>query len=96
MFIAPNAEPDDGLFDVVLLGDFNLKDFLRHGRRLYKGTHLDLPKVSSRRAKVVEARPTAEGQEVLLDVDGEAPGRLPATFTLLPAALSVIVPNVQA
>ena len=96
MFIAPNAEPDDGLFDVILLGDMNLGDFLRHGRRLYKGTHLDLPKVSSRRAKVVEARPTAEGQEVLLDVDGEAPGRLPATFTVIPRALSVIVPNVQA
>jgi diacylglycerol kinase family enzyme len=36
----------------------------------------------------VEAAPT-DGSEVLLDVDGEQPGRLPATFELLPAALSV-------
>lgn len=93
MFIAPKAELDDGQFDVITVGDMTMWDFIVRGRHLYKGTHLDLAKVSCRRAARVEARPTEPGQEVLLDVDGEAPGRLPATFTLLPQALSLIVPD---
>jgi YegS/Rv2252/BmrU family lipid kinase len=95
MFIAPKAELDDGLFDVVIVGDMTTWDFIVRGRHLYRGTHLDLDKVSWRRATTVDARPTQDGQEVLLDVDGEAPGRLPATFTLLPHALSLIVPDGQ-
>lgn len=92
MFIAPDAELDDGSFDVVALGDFNLKDMLMNGRRLYAGTHLDMDKVSHRRARVVRAE-SLGGAAVELDVDGETPGILPATFRILPAALSVIVPS---
>ena len=43
--------------------------------------------IESTRAKKLSARPVHEGDKVLLDVDGETPGRLPATFTLLPGAL---------
>jgi hypothetical protein len=45
-----------------------------------------MPKVSVRRARVVDAAPVAGGI-VELDVDGEAPGRLPARFELVPSAL---------
>ncbi len=92
MFIAPDAELDDGLFDVVVIGDTSRIDLVRNGRRLYKGTHLSLDKVSHRRARVVRAE--ADGDdEVELDVDGETPGILPATFTLLPEALAVVTPS---
>src|SRR3954468_23600226 len=57
MKVAPNAELDDGLFDVVAMGDFGFGDLLKSGRRLYKGTHLGMEKVTARRARVVEAEP---------------------------------------
>ncbi len=92
MFIAPEAELDDGFFDVVALGDFGLADFVLRSRRLYDGTHLALDKVSHRRARVVRAEPAAPGQVVELDVDGETPGILPATFRVVPRGLDLIVP----
>ncbi len=92
MYIAPEAELDDGRFDVVALGDLSTKDFLVHGRRIYNGTHLGIDKVSHRRAKVVRAEPV-NGEVIELDVDGETPGVLPATFRILPAALSLVVPG---
>jgi diacylglycerol kinase family enzyme len=41
----------------------------------------------------VDASPVDPDAEVLLDVDGEAPGALPATFTLLPKALGLVMPS---
>jgi len=93
MKVAPDAEVDDGLFDVVALGDFGFGDILKSGRRLYKGTHVTMDKVTTRRAKVVEAEPVDPGAVVELDVDGETPGRLPARFEILPAALWMVVPQ---
>jgi YegS/Rv2252/BmrU family lipid kinase len=92
MHIAPHAELDDGVFDVVTLGDMSTWDYLKDGLSVYKGQHLALAKVSSRRARSVLARPVASGEEVLLDVDGEQLGALPARFTLVPRSLDLLVP----
>lgn len=91
MFIAPDAELDDGQFDVVAVGDMSKWDMLRHGGKLYRGSHLQLDKVTSRRARTVRAEPVGGGT-VRLDVDGETPGTLPATFRILPAALRLVAP----
>lgn len=88
MKVAPDAALDDGWFDVITMGDFNFGDLILRGLDIYSGKHLSNPKVSVHRARRIEATPT-DGGEVLLDVDGEAPGRLPATFELLPGALQV-------
>lgn len=92
MMVAPDAELDDGQFDVVAMGDFGFGDLLRSGRRLYKGTHLSMDKVTARRAKVVEAEGVEPGAVIELDVDGESPGRLPARFELCAGALWVVAP----
>ncbi len=92
MMVAPRAEVDDGMFDVISLGDFTFGDLLTSGRRLYKGSHLSMDKVTSRRAKVVEAEGIDPTEVIELDVDGEAPGRLPARFEVLPSALWMVVP----
>jgi len=92
MMVAPNAELDDGLFDVVAMGDFGFGDLLKSGRRLYKGTHLAMEKVTSRRARIVDAQPIDPSAKVELDVDGEPLGLLPARFELRPAALWMVVP----
>jgi len=93
MHIAPKAGLDDGKFDVVVLGDMSKLDFLKDGHRVYKGTHLELPKVKYRTAVRVDAAPVDRDAEVLLDVDGEAPGALPASFVIVPRALQVVMPG---
>jgi diacylglycerol kinase (ATP) len=88
MKVAPDAALDDGMFDVITMGDFGFGDLLFRGLDIYSGKHLRNPKVTVQRARRVDAEPL-DGVEVLLDVDGEAPGRLPASFELLQGALKV-------
>jgi diacylglycerol kinase family enzyme len=91
MMVAPTARMDDGWLDVTVWKGLGFADFLTKRRMLYDGTHVKLPNTRCLRARVVEAEPM-DGAEVLLDVDGEQPGRLPARWTLLPGALRVRVP----
>ena len=92
MMVAPDAEVDDGTFDVVSLGDLGMGEVMKLSRRIYKGDHLAMDKVSVRRAKVIEAEGIDPGAVIELDVDGENPGRLPARFEIVPAALWMAVP----
>ena len=92
MHVAPEAALDDGVFDVIAIGDVTTLEMLRNGSKIYRGTHLGLPKVTARKAKKVEARALDDGAEVLLDVDGESLGSLPATFEIVPAALPLVAP----
>ncbi len=91
MKIAPNADPSDGLFDVVALGDLTRSESLALTRKIYLGTHLGTEKVSSTRGALVEAEPMRSRDEVLIDMDGETPGRLPLTARIAPAALRILI-----
>ena len=88
MRVAPDARMDDGLFDVVIWSGLGFVDLLTKRRMLYDGSHVSLPNTRVLRARVVEVEPL-DGAAVLLDVDGEQPGVLPARFTLLPGALRI-------
>lgn len=90
MHVAPDARIDDGLFDVVVWVGLGIADFITKKRMLYDGTHVKLPNTRVLRARSVEAEPIGD-DPVLLDVDGEQPGRLPARITILPGALRVRV-----
>jgi len=92
MMIAPEARLDDGLFDVTVWKGIGIKDFVLRRHMLYDGSHVRLRNTRTLRARVLEAEPVG-GARVLLDVDGEGPGMLPARFTLLPAALRLRVPE---
>ena len=92
MLVAPSARMDDGWLDVTVWKGLGFADFLTKRRMLYDGSHVRLPNTRCLRARVVEAEPVG-GAEVLLDVDGEQPGRLPARWTLRPQALRVRVPG---
>jgi len=91
--VAPRARLDDGLLDVTVLGDFSWLRFGSYMRRLYAGTPLSLPKAHAfrgRRIRVVPlSSPNASSENGLLEADGEAIGRLPATFEVLPDVLRV-------
>ena len=59
-------------------------------RKLYDGTHVELENTRVLRARTVEAEPVG-GAAVEIDLDGEAPGLLPARFTMIPKALRIRV-----
>jgi YegS/Rv2252/BmrU family lipid kinase len=89
MKIAPDAKLTDGKFDVVGIGDLGAMKIFTSAPRVYFGSHLSLPQVSHALARKVTVRPAESGTDVDLEVDGELPGKLPATFQIIPAALSV-------
>lgn len=91
MKIAPEASLVDGLFDVVIIGDVNLGEFLRHNRKIYSGTHLGLKPFTLLRGKKVVAQPV-DYNPVLLESDGERPGQLPATIEVVPKCIRLWAP----
>lgn len=90
MIVGPEARMDDGLLDLTLIGDISRLKALGNGRYLYSGRIYEHPQAQHLRAKVLKARPL-DTAPVLLDVDGEQPGRLPATFDVLPSLLRMRV-----
>ena len=88
MMVAPLADPADGLFDVTIWSGYSLSDFALKSRYLYDGTHTQWDRTRTLRCKKIYAE---SDEEVLLDVDGEQPGRLPCTMTVLPSAIRLKV-----
>jgi YegS/Rv2252/BmrU family lipid kinase len=93
MKIAPDANLRDGLFDVVAVGDMDALTIFKNAYKLYLGTHLGMTQVSHAHARRIDVRPADEDAKVLLEVDGELVGRLPATFEIVPRALRVRAPT---
>ncbi len=89
MNTAPNAELDDGLFDVLIVGDISKPDFIFSLPRLYKGTHLTHRKIRLKQAREIEI--ASRNGPLPLQADGELLGEAPAKFRILPKALKVIV-----
>jgi diacylglycerol kinase (ATP) len=88
MRVCPHAEPDDGLLDVMLVGPMPAAAFLRVFPRVYRGTHLGHPSISTLRGKEV----TLEAPGVVAYADGERLGPLPLTAAVHPGALRVLAP----
>ncbi len=91
MKVAPDADPSDGSFDVIAVGDLSRLRSLALTGHIYRGTHVDEPDIRVGRAREVRAEPLHAGDEVLIDLDGEAPGRLPLVARVLPSALRLRV-----
>ena len=89
MSSAPDAELDDGEFDVVTLAGQAKLRFLGNLPKVFKGTHVRVPEVSvmrTARLSVSASRPYA------VYADGEHLTDLPADLRVLPGALRVLVP----
>ncbi|MBA7658483.1 Diacylglycerol kinase [subsurface metagenome] len=88
MRVTPQAEFDDSLLDVMIVGDIGKLELLKTLPRVYKGTHITHPKVSMEKTTDI----TIESSErVLVHADGELLGETPASFWLMPSALSIVV-----
>lgn len=88
MKVAPDADLCDGLLDVVVIGDMSKIEVLWNFPRVYRGTHVTHPKVSTCQARSIGIQPS---ERMLLQVDGELLGEAPASFQVLPAALAVAI-----
>ena len=93
MNIAPDAKLNDGFLDVINIGDIKTARILRKGYKLYNGSHLELPEVKGSLAKKIEVKPADKNDLINIETDGERPGRLPATFEIIPKALKIRVPD---
>jgi diacylglycerol kinase (ATP) len=90
MKITPDAEPDDALFDVLLIGDVTKTELVRVMPKIYRGTHLPHPKGEVLRGSEV----VIEADEPLpIQLDGEQPGTTPTRFEIVPAAIRLRVPG---
>ncbi len=89
MMICPEASPEDGLFDVLLIGDVTRGDLVRTLPKIYRGTHLPHPKAELLRGSVV----SVDADVALpVELDGEQPGTTPVRFDVVPKALRLRVP----
>jgi YegS/Rv2252/BmrU family lipid kinase len=90
--ICPEAQPDDGLFDVLTIGDVTKRDLVQTMPKMYRGTHLPHPKAELLRGSSVTV--TSE-TPLPIELDGEQPGTTPVTFEVAAAALRLRVPRVS-
>jgi len=105
MKLAPDARQDDGLFDVVLIGDVNKLDFLTTAPKLYTGRYLSHPKVELLRSSTVvitaaEALPLeVDGRTLAVNTsigisigDDPTPAKISATSAISASTFSVTMP----
>jgi len=88
MLLAPHAELDDGLLDVVITDKATRFDVIRELPRIQRGAHLKNPKVSERRAREVSIN---SDEPMAIDLDGEMVGFTPARLRVLPGAIRFLV-----
>jgi YegS/Rv2252/BmrU family lipid kinase len=89
MYIAPNAELDDGVFDIVAVGEVGKLRFVGNLPKVFKGTHVDEDEVRVFRAPHLEL---SASRPFPVYADGEHLTDTPASLRVLPRALSVLVP----
>ncbi|MEN8181552.1 MAG: diacylglycerol kinase family protein [Myxococcota bacterium] len=87
MQVAPDAVPDDGLLDLILVPAYSRARLLTRLPRIYRGTHLREAGVVHTRGRSIELDPLSD-EPVWIELDGEPLGRLPVRVEILPAAMN--------
>jgi diacylglycerol kinase (ATP) len=92
MMIAPDAELDDGMFDLVIFRGAAKLSLIKDMRLLYNGSHINHPAVTILRGRRITVEPDGDPalNSAQLDIDGESAGAVPATFEVLPKAIRLI------
>jgi len=89
MMLAPDASLDDGLLDVVTVGDVGRLRCLRMLPKVFSGSHVHEPGVDVLRAREVEVD---ADRPFTVYADGDPIGTTPIVLRALPAAVHVLVP----
>jgi diacylglycerol kinase (ATP) len=90
MLVTPDAKSDDGLLDICVIQELPKRQFVMTFPKVFKGRHVHHPAVTMLRGTEVEISADRPFQ---VYADGERAGSLPATFTVVPLALPVVVPR---
>lgn len=97
MKITPTADPSSGDFEIVTLQGFKWFDFVLKLHKLYSGTHTSVRNVACERAHTIQVMESAYGETSLskkaihVQADGEHVGFLPASFSVVPGAIDLLV-----
>jgi diacylglycerol kinase (ATP) len=92
MHITPGARLDDGLLDVTVVGEMSRAEFLVNFPKVFKGTNVGHPKVTTRRGAHVHLESLDASVPMEVYADGERVGPLPGTMEAVRDALTVRVP----
>ena len=87
---APDAMSDDGLFDVTIVGKISKLKIIVSLPRLYSGSFVKMKEVNQFRMAQISLK---SKETVLVETDGEQAGSAPVLFSILPAALNVMLPQ---
>jgi diacylglycerol kinase (ATP) len=92
MMIAPQAELDDGMLDLVIFRGAAKLTLIKDMRLLYTGSHVNHPAVTILHGRRITIEPAGDPSlnTAQLDIDGESPGAIPAAIEVLPKAIRVI------
>lgn len=88
MMQAPNAIPDDGLFDVTVITRVSRFLVIRSVKKLYDGSYLKMPQVKTFRGEKVQIE---SNPPMFLETDGESLGHTPMSFEVIPLSIQVVV-----
>ncbi len=87
MQIAPQAEPDDGYFDLVLIEDMSRFEIIRNSRHLYTGNIHKHPKVTIKHARTIDVY-SEDSEPINIQYDGEVGQTTPAQFQIIEKSLN--------
>jgi len=88
MKVAPEANVMDGLLNITVWSGYGVWDFIWKNRSIYSGAHTRLSGTRQYTCKTLTAR---SKQEVLIDCDGEQPGKLPCSIRVVPQVIRLCV-----
>jgi len=89
--IEPDADGTDGLLDVILFRRGGFFSGLRYVWKIARGTHLNDPSVIRKRGREVCFE---SDKRVPVQIDGDLSGELPTRLTLMPNAISLLLPAI--
>lgn len=88
MQVSPHSQLDDGILEVITIGDMGRLEVVLNTPRLYNGTILEHPKVREYHIRTMTVEPR---QTMMIEADGELIGPGPVTFQVRPLALRLRV-----
>lgn len=88
--IAPEASLEDGMFEVVILADLTIMDYLRNYTRVRKSLKVEHPEATYHRVGRLSVEP--QGCFAIVEADGEIVGQAPMVYTCLPGAMPFLIP----
>ena len=88
MRIAPQAKPDDGLLDMIIVGDVKKSDLVKIWLMSYEGTHITHNNITVKRTTNATIQSC---ERTLVETDGELIGECPVSFRIIPSALTIVV-----